>query len=147
MQKRKHNKGLSAVSGHFRRSEDGSFTLEAIIWMPIFAILLALIMNITMVFYVESQMLRVVQDANRMVSLGRIAGETDDEAETETETFVLAELAYIDAPTMAVTTEINNGFVTTVLTAQATDLMPFNFLRNSFSGIRVGVRAQHIIEY
>ena len=124
----------------FRRSEDGSYSLEAIIWMPIFAILLALIMNITMVFYTESQILRVVQDANRLVSIGRI------ETEQDAEDFVLAQLNYLDAP-LAVSTTIDSSLVTTVLTTPATSLMPLNFLRDTFTGIRVGVRAQHMIEF
>ena len=140
MQKRKHTKGLSAVSGHFRRSEDGSFTLEAIIWLPIFFILLAIIMNITMVFFTESQIMRVVQDTNRAVSLNLI--ETEDDAEA----FILEQLAYLDA-SLTVETTITSTLVTTVLTTPATELMPLNFMTRAFNGVQVGARAQHLIEY
>ncbi len=126
--------------GSFLRSEDGSFSIEAVIWMPIFAMLLAVIMNVSMVFFGESQMLRVVQDANRAFSLGRLA---DAEA---VEQFVLTNLAYMDS-TLTVKTLISGGIVSTELRAPATDLMPLNFMTAAFKNVNVAVNAQQIIEF
>ena len=135
-----YQKRLPSFFSRFRHSENGTFTVEAVIWFPIFFILLAIIMNITMVFYTESQIMRVVQDANRAVSLNLL------ETETDAETFIQEQLAYLDAP-LTVDTTITSTLVTTVLTTPATELMPFNFMTSAFSGINVGARAQHIIEY
>ena len=124
----------------FRTSEQGSFSVEAVIWMPIFAVILTLIMNISMVFHGESQMIRVIQDANRAFSLGRL---DDSDA---VEAYILSRLSYLNAA-MAVNTIIDGGYVMTQMTAPASDLMPFNFLTGAFNGIDIAISAQHIIEF
>lgn len=123
----------------FRRSEDGSFTLEFVIWMPMFAILLAIIMNLSMMFYYESQMLRVAQDATRSFSLGRM---TSDEAEA----FIANRLSFIDANLTITTTQVG-GVAQTVVSTTANELMPFFLLRFPFQGIPVGVSTQYLIEF
>lgn len=124
----------------FAGDEEGSYSIEAVIWMPIFAILLALIMNVSVVFFTESQMMRVVQDGNRAFSLGRLT------SEQAVEDYVLTTLAYTDAD-IVVTTTVSGGIIRTQLSAPATDLMPLNFLRDSFSNVRVGFTAQQIVEF
>lgn len=124
----------------FWRNEDGSATIEAVIWFPIFAIMLAVVMNISMVFFAESQILRVVQDGNRAFSLGRL----DDAAAVET--YITDRLSYLDAA-LAIQTTISGGFILTNISIPATDLMPFNFMTSAFNDINVGVSAQHIIEF
>ncbi len=124
----------------FLKDEDGSATIESVIWFPIYAILLAFVMNISMVFFTESQLLRVVQDGNRAFSLGRL------ENADEVEAYIQAELAYIDAQ-ISVNSLISGGLIQTALTVPASDLMPLNFMTSAFSGIDIGVNAQHIIEF
>jgi Flp pilus assembly protein TadG len=124
----------------FWQSDDGSATVESVIWFPIFALLLGLIMNISMVFFNESQILRVVQDGNRAFSLGRLS---DAEA---VETYVSEQLSYLEAA-LTIDSRVSGGFITTTLSAPATDLMPFNFVAKAFQDVRVGVSAQHIIEF
>jgi hypothetical protein len=124
----------------FFSDEEGSFTIESVIWMPIFAILIAVIMNVSMVFFGESQMLRVVQDANRAISLGRI------ETELETETYILSKLNYMDAE-FTVNTTLNSGIISTILRAPATDLMPLNLMTSAFKSVDIAVSAQQIVEY
>ena len=124
----------------FFTDEDGSFTIESVVWMPIFAILIAVIMNVSLVFFSESQMLRVVQDANRAFSLGRF------ENELETETYILAELDHMGA-NFTVETTLSGGVITTVLSAPAADLMPLNLMTSAFDSVDVGVFAQQLFEY
>lgn len=124
----------------FASDEDGSYSIEAVIWMPIFAILLAVVMNVSLVFFNQSQMMRVVQDANRMFSLGRF----DDVSEVDT--YVLTNLSYL-TDNLTVNSTVNNGLITTQTSAPATDLMPMNFLRGTFTGTQISVTATHIIEY
>lgn len=128
--------GLSA----FCSSEDGSATIESVIWFPIFAILLAVMMNVSMVFFTESQILRVVQDGNRAFSLGRL----EDAAAVEA--YIGGKLAYLNA-TLTVQTTISGGEVYTMLSTPATDLMPFNFMTSAFEGVNIGVHAQQLIEF
>ena len=63
---------LRKGSSNFFTNEEGSATIETVIWLPIFTILLTMIINLSMVFFSESQILRVVQDGNRAFSLGRL---------------------------------------------------------------------------
>lgn len=135
--------GFASVVKHLRgfcADEDGSYSIEAVIWMPIFAILLALIMNVSVVFFTESQMMRVVQDGNRAFSLGRLT------SPEEVEDYVIETLAYTDADLLVETT-VSGGIIRTQLSAPATDLMPLNFLRDSFSNVRVGFTSQQIVEF
>ena len=124
----------------FCRAEDGSTTIETVIWLPMFMILLGFIINVSMVFFNESQILRVIQDGNRAFSLGRL------QDLKEVEDYVLARLAYLDA-SITIGSEVADGFVTTWLRTPATDLMPVSFMSSVFEGLDVGVSAQHIVEY
>lgn len=124
----------------FLRDEEGSFTVEAVIWMPIFAIILALIFNISMIFFTQSQILRVVQDANRAFSLGRL------DSTSATENYISSALSYLGT-TITVNTTLDQGIISTVLNAPAVDLMPMSFMRDQFADIAVTVTAQHIVEF
>lgn len=124
----------------FWNDEEGSATIETVIWIPIFMFILALIINVSIVFFTESQILRVVQDGNRAFSLGRF------EKVEEVEEYVLERLSYLDA-SLDIETVIASGQITTKLTAPATELMPFRFMSGVFDNVRVGVSAQHIVEY
>ena len=97
-------------------------------------------MNLSLVFFTESQILRVVQDGNRAFSLGRL----DDAADVEA--YIAAKLAYLQA-TLSIETTISGGEVNTSLSTPAKDLMPFNFMTSAFNGINIGVHAQQLIEY
>ena len=129
----------SAVLRRFRRSEDGSFTLEAVIWMPIFAILLAIIMNLSMVFFYESQMLRIAQDATRAYSMGRLT-------EQEAEDYIAQRLSFIDAQ-ITVNTRTVGLVAQSVVSTTAAELMPFDLMSGAFDGIPIGVSTQYIIEF
>jgi hypothetical protein len=124
----------------FLKDEEGSYTLESVIWFPIFVILLVFVMNIAIVFFSESQILRVVQDGNRALSIGRL------ETEQEVEEYIGQRLAYLEA-SLQIDTRIDNGFVFTNIDIPATQLMPLNFMTKAFDGINVAVFAQQIIEY
>lgn len=130
---------LRRAMRRFRRSEDGSFTAEVVIWMPIFAILLAVVMNLSMLFYYESQMLRVAQDATRAFSLGRFT-------EAEAEQYITNQLSFIDA-TLSIDTTQSGGIAQTIVSTNAADLMPFNLMSGAFQGVPIGVSTQYIIEF
>ncbi len=130
----------------FQRCEDGSFTVEFVIWMPIFAILLAIMMNLSMMFYYESQMLRVAQDATRAVSLGRFEGDPLLTPEEVAEAYIADRLSFIDA-NLTIDTRLVGQVVQTVVSTNAADLMPFSLMSGPFEGIPIGVSTQYIIEF
>ncbi|MEX3315473.1 TadE/TadG family type IV pilus assembly protein [Sulfitobacter sp. PS-8MA] len=124
----------------FLNDEGGSATIETVIWLPIFGFALALIMNVSMVFFTESQLTRIVQDGNRAFSLGRLA----DGAAVEN--YILGQLTHLDADLSVVTT-VDNGFVRTDLEASAGGLMPLNLARSAFDSVKIRVSAQHVVEF
>ncbi|SDG23685.1 TadE/TadG family type IV pilus assembly protein [Sulfitobacter delicatus] len=124
----------------FCEEDSGSATIESVIWLPIFAFALALIMNVSMVYFFESQMTRIVQDGNRAFSLGRLA---DGDAVQE---YILGQLTHLDAD-ISVATTISGGFVRTDLIAPAGDLMPLSMARSAFNNVKIRVSAQHIVEF
>ena len=123
----------------FIRDEAGSQTIEAIIWMPIFVTVLALVINVSLVFFDQSQMLRVVQDANRALSMGMFQSDTD------VENYVKENLAYLSDSVKAEAT-VADGFVTTTVTVPALDLMPVRIPGGYFSDTKVTVVARHLLE-
>mgnify|MGYP006945905477 CR=1 FL=1 len=84
--------------------------------------------------------MRVVQDANRALSLGRF------DTELEVEAYILARLNHMDA-NFVVNTTISGGVITTQVSAPATDLMPLNLMTSAFNSIDVSVFAQQLVEY
>lgn len=56
----------------FVRDEDGAVTIEGLLWMPMFFYILALSVDVTMIFHAYSRIIRVVEDVNREISIGRI---------------------------------------------------------------------------
>jgi Flp pilus assembly protein TadG len=134
------NFSLKSRVAAFLKCEDGSFSIEAVIWTPIFVILLAVMINVSTVFFNESQMLRVVQDANRAYSLGRL------ETEDETEQYIKAQLAYLSGAFTVQTTK-SASVISTTVSVPATELMPMNLMSSAFSGTMLNVSGQQLIEY
>jgi Flp pilus assembly protein TadG len=135
---------MQSLKRHIRtfvQSESGSQTIEAVIWVPIFVFLLAFMINVAMVFFNESQMLRVVQDANRAFSLGWFT------TDTETEQYISDKLAYLST-NVTVDTSIDRGIITTQATIPALDMMPLAALGSRFfSDTQITVQAEHVVEF
>ncbi len=91
-----------------------------------------------MIFYGQAQVLRVVQDANRSLSIGRIT--TVEEAES----FVTSALADL-GPAIQVTSVVEGGVVTTDVTVPASDLQILGTF-DLFDGLVLRISAQHLLE-
>jgi hypothetical protein len=124
----------------FLRSEDGSYTIESVIWLPIYVFILAIMMNVSMVFFTESQLLRVVQDSNRSFSVGRIT------TLSAVEQYVIDRIAYLGANPV-VNSQLVDGIIYTDLSIPAVDLMPFSMLHKFFASTTVVISAQQIVEF
>lgn len=124
----------------FCRSESGSYTIESVIWLPIYVFILAIMMNVSMVFFNESQLLRVVQDGNRSFAVGRIS------TLEAVEQYVTDRIAYLKV-TPTVSSQLVDGIIYTNLSVTATELMPFSMLHKFFAGTTILVSAQQIVEF
>ncbi|MEM8789424.1 MAG: TadE/TadG family type IV pilus assembly protein [Pseudomonadota bacterium] len=54
----------------FLKSEDGGSTLEFVIWMPVFVMILTLIVDVSTLAMTQAHMWRVASDTTRHVALG-----------------------------------------------------------------------------
>ena len=121
------------------RGQDGSVSVEAALWLPIFMGLILVITNTSLVFYGQSQAMRVVQDANRAFSTGRLATEADVQA------FIVERLAPLTAEPI-VETVVHQGVIYTTAQLPVEDLAHIGTL-NMFSGYHVNVASQFFVEY
>src|SRR5690606_30660330 len=121
----------------FVRSESGAATVEAVLWLPMFVMIVALLADVSMMFHGQSRLLRVAQDANRNLSVDRLT------TEAEAQDFVIAQLAKVSPNTQATTAISNTGLITTTVSVPLNDLDLFGIAK-IFSGARMTVSAQHL---
>lgn len=122
----------------FLKNEDGAATIEAVLWLPFFLLLFALLADISMIFNGQSRLLRVAQDANRNMSIGRLT------TNAETEDFVLGQVSNLSANAQA-STSVTAGLITTIVSVPLVDLDIFG-VAEVFAGTRMTVRADHLME-
>lgn len=122
----------------FLRSENGTATVEFVIWLPVVMLVFAIIVDVSMILGGEAQALRVVQDANRGLSVGYF--QTIEAAET----FVLAQVEALSSnATIDIT--VVNGVINSRLVMPASDLMSTGFYDNLLN-IDVTVVAEFMSE-
>lgn len=129
---------VKRLIANFRRSEDGAFTIEAVLWMPIFVALLVLIADASMLFGRKADVLRVIQDANRAMSIGRLREVADAEE------YVTDRIGSF-APNAEIAITILDGVVRTVVTIPAGDLTS-GVSGGVFNALTVRVSAEHMLE-
>jgi Flp pilus assembly protein TadG len=123
----------------FRRDERGSATIEAVLWLPLFVIFFVMIADVSLVFFRQTEVLRVVQDGNRALSVGRLAGAA------EVEQFVKDRIAPMTTRAQ-VTTTVDSGVIDTRALVPVEDLVAvgmFNFL----NGYDIAVQSSHYVEW
>ena len=122
----------------FWKNQIGTATVEFVICVPVFLMLLGLVVDTSLVFAGEAQALRVVQDANRSFSIGRI------KTISETQTMIVDSLKTMSPGVTAVTT-VAGGVITSTATIPAKELAGFGLLE-VFGTLNVKVTAQHMSE-
>lgn len=118
--------------------ESGAATVEFVLWLPVLAAIFGLVVDTSIIFGDQSQILRVVQDVNRAVSIGHVR--TSDDAEA----MILADIDNI-APNASVETTLSNGIITSTVTIPASDLSVTNLI-DVFHDFNLTVSAQHLSE-
>ena len=122
----------------FTGRESGTATVEAVLWFPIFIVIFSLMVDAAMIFNGQARVLRVVQDANRNMSIGRLT------TTTETEDYVENALAVITSGAVAQST-VTAGVVSTTVTVPAADFQILGFF-SALNNLQIGVTAEHLIE-
>lgn len=122
----------------FFRQENGTATVEFVIWIPVVMLIFAIIVDVSMILGGKAQALRVVQDANRGLSVGYF------QTVAAAKTFVLAQVKPLSSnATIDIT--VTNGIINSRLTMPASDLMSTGFYDNMLN-INVTVVAEFLSE-
>lgn len=121
----------------FREDVRGSATVEAVLWLPLFFFILSLAVDASMLFYAHNRVLKVMQDVNRAVSVGRIKGTATAEAR------ILSLLS--DYPSATAHTVIVDGIISSEVTVPATSVLILDFVP-LLRGVSVHVRSQQYLE-
>ena len=122
----------------FLQCEDGSVTIEFVLWLPILVLLISLTADAALIFGNKANVLRVVQDANRAASIGRLL------TVQETQDYVRTRMGVL-ATNATITSVINAGVISTTVVIPTNDLIATGFL-GKLAGINVTINAQHMLE-
>lgn len=122
----------------FLRSENGNATIEAVLWIPVLTAAFALIADTSLIFGSESQVLRIVQDANREMSIGRLLTVAAVQAQ------VKSKISNI-SPNAIVTTTLVDGLISTQVSIPLSDITATGLVR-AFTNVSVTVSAEHLSE-
>jgi|TARA_R110000787_G_scaffold110617_2_gene219299 Flp pilus assembly protein TadG len=122
----------------FGKSESGSSTLEALIWVPIIVYLLTIIADFSFVFYGKAQALRLLQDSNRALSVGHVT------TTNEVEDLVRIGMSHVSEQ-FSVTTTVISGIIKTSLTLPATSFTSVGAVPG-LSNVNVTIASQHFLE-
>lgn len=122
----------------FLRDEGGAATIEAVIWVPLFVFLFAIVADLSMMFGAKAEVLRIVQDANRSLSVGKFF------TTAEAEQFVEARIGQL-SPNADVTTTVNNGVILTTVDMPASDLTATGFI-DGIANLTIRVRSHYLSE-
>lgn len=128
----------------FLRQEGGSATIEFVLWLPIVMAVLLLVVDSSMLFLSRSHAMRVLQDTNRLYSVGQFTG-TAAERVTKAQNYALSRLRGLSPSATATTTE-SNRVVRTSATMSTKEIAAIGFLGMMIDTTMV-VSAEHRVEF
>ena len=120
------------------RAEQGASTIEFVIWVPVFALLLGLVADAALIYGGQARILRVVQDGNRAMSIGRLTDTNTLESQIATQLRPLSARA-------VVSTTVTGGVINSSVTVPLSDLTATGLVA-AFDGLTMTVSAQHMAE-
>ncbi|MCB1339366.1 MAG: pilus assembly protein [Maritimibacter sp.] len=129
---------MKQVFHRFARDESGTATVEFVLWLPMVMLAFGLTVDVSMIFHSQSQVLRIVQDANRNASIGRLR------TPAETEDYVEARLQAASSGAHA-TSSISAGVISTTVTYPARDFQIVGFF-SQFNDLQITVNSEHLLE-
>ena len=122
----------------FLRAQDGGATVELVLVLPVFLLIVALVVDSSMLLFRQSQAYRVVQDANRNMSIGRFT------TPEETSGFVAAALGEF-APGTTAASSVAQDVVTTTASLPIAEVQITGLL-SAFGEGSIAVTATHVLE-
>ncbi len=119
--------------------EDGAVSVEAVLWLPFFVLMVTLLADVALVFYGQARALEVAQNVNRSYSVGDIA--TSEEAKTE----ITRELASM-SPNAEAYVNYDKGLITTIVVVPTSDLDAVGLL-TSLASVDMKIVSQMVKEF
>jgi Flp pilus assembly protein TadG len=110
--------GRKSWFGRFCRDSYGGATIEAVLWFPVFVAILGLVADASIAFNRQALALRVVQDANRSMSVGRFTT-----IESRREDFIVERVRGF-SPNATATTTVTAGIINSTVRLPAQDFAP-----------------------
>lgn len=129
----------------FLRHEGGSSTIEFVLWMPLVVLILLLIVDSSMLFMSRTHAMRVLQDTNRLYSVGQFTGDTLEERIGKAQVYAVSRLQGLSPSATATTTETNR-VVRTRATLETSEIAQIGFLGLMIDTTMV-VAAEHRVEF
>lgn len=129
---------MKRLMHRFARDNSGSATIEFVLWLPMVLLAFGLTVDTSMIFYSQSKILRIVQDANRNASIGRLRTTTQAEDYIETRLQDVSSTATAHSSIVA-------GVITTSVTYPARDFQLLGFF-SQLNDLQVTVSSEHLIE-
>lgn len=124
--------------GSFLRDQAGSATIETVMWLPVIMFIFCMIADASLIFGKQAQVMRIVQDANRALSVGRL------QSDAEVEAYIAQNIAWM-TDSAVITTEVTDGVISSVVEIPAADMTATGFI-SAFTSLTVYVSAQHLSE-
>ncbi|MDE3026768.1 MAG: hypothetical protein KGH84_00030 [Paracoccaceae bacterium] len=125
-------------TAHFFRSERGAVTVDAVIWIPVFAFILLFVAEVSLAFTGETAITQVIEDADRLYARGYFQTAAD------TETFIRSRLPKL-SPSMTVSITESNKIIETVVTVPLLSITGLNAIQQ-LSGITVTISGEQLSE-
>ncbi len=126
-------------SKNLLQDESGTATIEAVLWLPVFIAFFCLVADASFIFFGQNKAYRIVQDANRKLSIGRLS------TAVEVEQYITTQFASF-APNATIVSDVTSGTVTTAALIPASDLVATGFI-TSLTNASVTIGASHLVEY
>ena len=99
----------------FGRSQDGSATVEAVLWTPVFLLLFGMVADTSIVFGRQAEILRIIQDSNRSLAVGAF------QSVEQAENYIIEKVEIFSGNT-TVDVAIVDGIISTSVSVPAADL-------------------------
>ncbi len=132
-------KRIPVIGKYFSKREDGTATVEAVLWFPIFIAVFGLMVDASSIFHGQSKVLRVVQDANRNMSIGRFT------TDAQVTGYINAQLlAFNVVPTSTVALSDGN-VVLTVVKVPASQFQLLGYF-SSLLNLELAITSAHILD-
>ena len=132
------------LARRFGKDQTGTASVESVLWLPLFFAAFGLMTDAAMIFNGHSRVTRVVQDANRNLSVGRY-GNDPSTSVARTESYIVSTLSNLSSSASASTT-ITAGVATTIVSVPARDLEILG-LFSKLSNMTITVTSQQYIEF